>query len=276
MKAADPAGGKVPVTGPHTTGPERAAYGFDIQSIMSAIGSNLQAVRRRIDLATTAAGRAPDSVRLVAVSKTFPPAAVDAAIEAGQRDFGENYVQEAIAKITASRRSADVRWHMIGPIQSNKTRLIAEHFDWVHSVDRLRIAQRLSEQRPPERGPLRILLQVNIDDESSKSGIAPAEVLDLARAVAALPRLHLVGLMAIPRPETDPMRQRAAFRALATLGARVRTTIPEAADCEELSMGMSGDFEAAIAEGATLVRIGTAIFGSRPVPVPDLDGVSHA
>jgi hypothetical protein len=230
---------------------------------MSPISQNLQAVKERIATAAHAAARSPQEVALLAVSKTFGPDAVLEAAEAGQRAFGENYLQEALDKMAAVRAARPallLEWHFIGPIQSNKTRPIAEHFDWVHSVDREKIAQRLSEQRPAHLPPLNICLQVNISGEASKSGIAPEELPELARRVAALPRLKLRGLMAIPEPEEDPERQRAPFRRLHLLKEELRE---QGLALDTLSMGMSADLVAAIAEGATIVRIGTAIFGQR-------------
>ena len=200
---------------------------------------------------------------LLAVSKTFPADAVRQAWAAGQRAFGENYVQEALAKIDAlADLRAQLQWHLIGPLQSNKTRPVAEAFDWVHSVDRLKIAQRLAEQRPQGLPPLQLCLQVNISGEASKSGVAPADVPALARAVAALPRERVVlrGLMAIPEPAGDFDAQRRPHRALRELLAAVNTT---GLALDTLSMGMSADLEPAIAEGATIVRVGTAIFGGR-------------
>ncbi|MDE2399376.1 MAG: YggS family pyridoxal phosphate-dependent enzyme, partial [Burkholderiales bacterium] len=213
--------------------------------------------------ACVAAGRDAHNVTLLAVSKTFGADAVREAAAAGQRAFGENYVQEALAKIEAL---ADLRpqlqWHLIGPLQSNKSRPVAEAFDWVHSVDRMKIAERLAEQRPPGLAPLQLCLQVNISGEASKSGLAPAEVAALARAVAALPpeRVRLRGLMAIPEPAGDFEARRAPHRALRELLAAVNE---QGLALDTLSMGMSADLEAAVAEGATLVRIGTAIFGRR-------------
>lgn len=231
--------------------------------IMSTIAHKLQAVDASIVAAASAAGRARADVQLLAVSKTFPAEAVLEAVEAGQTAFGENYLQEALDKIDAvsavlpGRR---IEWHFIGPIQSNKTRPIAASFDWVHTVDRLKIAQRLSEQRPEALGPLNICLQVNISGEASKSGVSEAELPALARHVAQLPRLRLRGLMAIPEPETDVGRQRAAFARLRRLFEALRA---DGMALDTLSMGMSADLGAAIAEGATIVRIGSAIFGSR-------------
>jgi len=202
-----------------------------------------------------------DSVTLLAVTKTFSATVVREAHAAGMHRFGENYVQEGLDKIAAlADLRAGLEWHLIGPLQSNKTRPVAENFDWVHSVDRLKIAQRLSEQRPAALGPLNICIQVNISGEASKSGVAPAEVATLARAVAALPRLHLRGLMAVPEPAADFEAQRAPHRELAALFAQLQA---QGLPLDTLSMGMSADLEAAITEGATLVRVGTALFGSR-------------
>jgi pyridoxal phosphate enzyme (YggS family) len=229
---------------------------------MSVIAANLQAVRERLAAAEQQAGKPPGTVGLLAVSKTFPAAAVRTAYEAGQQAFGENYVQEGVDKIA---QLADLRpalsWHFIGPLQSNKTRQVAEQFDWVHSIDRLRIAERLSSQRPPALPPLQTCIQVNISGESSKGGVAPDAVLPLARAVAGLPGLRLRGLMAIPEPTDDPAAQRRPFAAMRAL---MRDLQAAGVPVDTLSMGMSDDMEAAIAEGATMVRIGTAIFGARP------------
>jgi len=230
---------------------------------MDTIAANLQAVEATIAAAASEARRARSSVELLAVSKTFPAEAVLEAMAAGQRAFGENYLQEGVEKIAAVARAqpdAPVEWHFIGPIQSNKTRPIATSFSWVHTVERLKIAQRLSEQRPPELGPLNICLQVNISGEATKSGAAPAELPALARQVAALPNLRLRGLMAIPEPQTGPALQRAAFAQLRKLGEALRA---EGIPVDTLSMGMSGDMKAAILEGATIVRVGSAIFGTR-------------
>lgn len=231
---------------------------------MSTIASHLDAVLSRIAQATANAARPAGSVQLLAVSKTFGPDAVREAIAAGQRAFGENYVQEALDKIAAlAGETLDGRpleWHFIGPLQSNKTRPVAEHFAWVHSVDRLKIAERLSAQRPAGMPPLQVCLQVNISGEATKSGVLPAEVPETTRAITALPNLQLRGLMAIPEPEDDPVRQRAPLRAMRELFDALRA---EGMALDTLSMGMSGDLEAAIAEGATMVRIGTAIFGAR-------------
>jgi pyridoxal phosphate enzyme (YggS family) len=235
----------------------------EASGIIGSIPSALQRVRDRITRAAHAAGRDAQSVTLLAVSKTFPAAAVRAAHAAGQRAFGENYVQEGLAKIAElADLRAGLEWHLIGPLQSNKTRPVAEAFDWVHSVDRLKIAERLAEQRPAGLAPLNLCLQVNVSGEPSKSGVAPAEAAALARAVAALPaeRVRLRGLMSIPEPAAGVDAQRAPHRALAAL---CRALNAEGLALDTLSMGMSADLEAAIAEGATLVRVGTAIFGTR-------------
>ncbi len=230
---------------------------------MGSIGSNLQEVKLRIAAACGHAGRAANSVTLLAVSKTFGPEAVRAAHAAGQCAFGENYVQEGLAKIEAlADLRAQLQWHLIGPLQSNKTRPVAEAFDWVHSVDRLKVAERLAAQRPPGLPPLQLCLQVNISGEASKSGVAPADVPALAAAVAALPpeRVRLRGLMAIPEPAATPQAQRAPHAALHALLQALNT---QGLALDTLSMGMSADLEAAIAEGATVVRVGSAIFGTR-------------
>ncbi|WP_338716314.1 YggS family pyridoxal phosphate-dependent enzyme [Herbaspirillum sp. DW155] len=230
---------------------------------MSSIAQHLQHVQQQIAQAAAQAGRAASSVQLLAVSKTFGPQAVAEAVAAGQRAFGENYLQEALDKIAALPAlvpDTPLEWHFIGPIQSNKTRPIAGHFDWVHSVDRLKIAQRLSEQRPEELAPLNICLQVNISAEESKSGLTPAELPEVAVQVAQLPRLRLRGLMAIPAPSDDMKQQRAAFAAVRGLYEQLRAS---GLALDTLSMGMSADLAAAVAEGATIVRIGSAIFGAR-------------
>ncbi len=230
---------------------------------MSTIAGNLQAVEATIQAACNAASRPRSAVQLLAVSKTFPAEAVLEAAAAGQRAFGENYLQEGLDKIAAVAKALpDTRleWHFIGPIQSNKTRPIATHFDWVHTVERLKIAQRLSEQRPPALGPLNICLQVNISGEASKSGIPPEELPELAKAVAALPNLRLRGLMAIPEPQVDPALQRIPFARLRELAQDIARS---GIQLDTLSMGMSGDMRAAVLEGATIVRVGSAIFGAR-------------
>jgi pyridoxal phosphate enzyme (YggS family) len=221
---------------------------------MRSIDDNLQAVRRRISDAAQAAGRNPRDVTLLAVSKTHPAALVEQALAAGQRAFGENYVQEAVEKMDALAGAA-VQWHLIGPLQSNKTRLAAERFDWVHSVDSEKIARRLSGQRSGNLPPLNVLIQVNVSGEGSKSGVAPAEVSNLALSIAKLPRLKLRGLMAIPEPGADVARYRELKGLYEKLKGEFRF--------DTLSVGMSDDLELAIAEGATMVRIGTAIFGAR-------------
>ncbi|MDD1013959.1 YggS family pyridoxal phosphate-dependent enzyme [Pseudomonas rubra] len=228
---------------------------------MSTIADNLSTLAARIRAAALAAGREPETVQLLAVSKTKPAAAVREAFAAGVRDVGENYLQEALNK-QGELSDLPLTWHFIGPIQSNKTRAIAEHFAWVHSVDRLKIAQRLSEQRPGDLPALNICLQVNVSGEASKSGCTPEELPALARAVAALPRLRLRGLMAIPEPTDDEALQQAAFARVRALQASLGLPL------DTLSMGMSHDLEAAIAQGATWVRIGTALFGARDYGQP--------
>jgi len=229
---------------------------------MNDIAHNLAQVRDKISAAATGCGRASEEVTLLAVSKTKPASAIAEAIDAGQRMFGENYVQEGVEKIRHFREkgTADLQWHFIGPLQSNKSRLVAEHFDWCHTVDRLRIATRLSEQRPAEMPPLNVLIQINISDENSKSGIALEELEQLAEQVAALPGLTLRGLMAIPAPETDYDRQFAVARQMAVAFEALKTRYPTV---DTLSLGMTDDMAAAIAAGSTMVRIGTAIFGAR-------------
>jgi len=230
---------------------------------MSTIAGNLQAVEATIQVACEAAARPRSTVQLLAVSKTFPAEAVLEAAACGQRAFGENYLQEGVDKIAAVAKAlpdTPLEWHFIGPIQSNKTRPIATHFDWVHTVERLKIAQRLSEQRPPERGPLNICLQVNISGEATKSGVHPGELLELAREIARLPNLRLRGLMAIPEPQDDPEQQRIPF---ARLRALAQDIVKDGIFVDTLSMGMSGDMRAAILEGASIVRVGSAIFGAR-------------
>ncbi len=226
---------------------------------MGAIAEALQDIHRRIDDALAAAGRPATATRLLAVSKTFPAEAIRAAHAAGQTAFGESYVQEALAKI-AQLAEHELEWHFIGPIQSNKTRPIAEHFAWVHSVDRFKIAERLSAARPAELPPLNVCLQVNIGGEASKGGAMPAEAIALAARIAALPGLKLRGFMTIPRPTEDRAAQRAQFRQLRVLFEQARAA---GLAIDTLSMGMSDDLEAAIMEGATIVRVGSAIFGAR-------------
>lgn len=226
---------------------------------MGAIAAGLQESRRRIEAACFEAGRAPDTVMLLAVSKTFPAVAVDEAYRAGQRCFGESYLQEALAK-QADLAGLDIEWHFIGPIQSNKTRPIAEHFSWVHGVDRLKIAQRLSDARPEGRPPLNVCIEINVSGEASKHGAAPDEAITLAKEVAQLPRLKLRGFMCIPEASDDRSEQRKAFQALRELFDKANAG---GLALDTLSMGMSGDLEAAVLEGSTIVRIGTAIFGKR-------------
>ena len=226
---------------------------------MTTIPGNLQHVRARIATACQRAGRGVEEVTLLAVSKTFGADAVRAAAAAGQRAFGENYIQVGVEKI-AALRDLGLMWHCIGPIQSNKTRLVAEHFDWVHTVDRLKIAERLSAQRPADRPPLNVCIQVNIDGGANKSGVAPGEALALARAVAALPQLKLRGLMSIPEIAPDFEAARAVHAGARALFDQLNA---DGLGLDTLSMGMSDDLEAAIAAGSTMVRIGTAIFGSR-------------
>jgi len=221
---------------------------------MRSIHDNLQAVRQRIARAAQAAGRDPAGVTLLAVAKTHPAALVEQALAAGQRAFGENYVQEALEKMEALP-GGGVEWHLIGPLQSNKTRVVAERFDWVHGVESEKIARRLSGQRPAGAAPLNVLIQVNVSGEASKSGVAPGEVAALARKIRALPRLRLRGLMAIPEPGADAAR----YRELKALYESLKGEF----GFDTLSVGMSDDLELAIAEGSTLVRVGTAIFGAR-------------
>lgn len=226
---------------------------------MTSISANLQAVGARIAGAARAAGRDPASIRLLAVSKTMPADDVRAAAAAGQHAFGENYVQEGVDKIEALR-TLGLEWHFIGPLQSNKTRAVAQAFDWVHGIERLRIAERLSAQRDVHLPPLQVCVQVNVSGEDSKSGVAPGEVHALARAVAGLPRLRLRGLMCIPEPSADASLLRERF---ATVRRLRDALVADGLALDTLSMGMSHDLELAIAEGATLVRVGTAIFGER-------------
>ena len=237
---------------------------------MTMIETNLQTVRARIAAACRAAGRDPAAVTLLAVSKTFDTAAVQAAFAAGQTAFAENYIQEAVQKISTLRH-LPLQWHCIGPIQSNKTRLVAEHFDWVHTVERLKTAQRLSEQRPLDLPPLQVCIQLNVDGGATKSGVPPAQALALALHVATLPGLRLRGVMSIPEPAADFAaanavfeRVKAVFDALNAQGLALDT----------LSMGMSADLEAAIQAGSTLVRVGSAIFGARPGPAPAEQSIS--
>ena len=233
--------------------------------IMTTIENNLQGVRSRMAAACSQAGRDVKAVTLLAVSKTFGPEAVADALLAGQTAFGENYIQEGVEKILALRAShpqAAITWHCIGPVQSNKTRLVATHFDWVQSVDRLKIAQRLSEQRPDGLQPLQVCLQVNVDGGANKSGVTPAELPALAQAVAALPNLRLRGLMCIPEPADGFAAQVLVFQQARTLFDQLNA---QGLRLDTLSMGMSEDLDAAIAAGSTMVRVGRAVFGHRPI-----------
>ncbi|EBI2166773.1 YggS family pyridoxal phosphate-dependent enzyme [Salmonella enterica] len=229
---------------------------------MNDIAHNLAHIRDKISAAATRCGRSSEEVTLLAVSKTKPASDIAEAIAAGQRAFGENYVQEGVEKIRHFQEAKveGLHWHFIGPLQSNKSRLVAEHFDWCHTIDRLRIASRLSEQRPDNLPALNVLIQINISDENSKSGIPLAELDELAAAVATMPRLRLRGLMAIPAPESDYVRQFEVARQMAVAFAGLKARYP---DVDTLSLGMSDDMEAAIVAGSTMVRIGTAIFGAR-------------
>ena len=228
---------------------------------MTTIALNLQAVRDRVARAAERSGRPPGAVTLLAVSKTVPASYIEEAAHAGQKAFGESYAQEGVKKITIlGPKVGALDWHFIGPVQSNKTRLIAEHFEWVHSVDRERIAARLNDARPTDLEPLNVCIQVNVSGEDSKSGVSPGEERRLAEAIAAMPRLRLRGLMAIPEPTPDPLLQRKRYALLRELRDGL---VAAGHGIETLSMGMSDDLESAIAEGATIVRVGTAIFGSR-------------
>lgn len=233
---------------------------------MSSIQQNIEQITSQIKSAQQKCGRSPGSVQLLAVSKTKPVEAILEAALAGQRAFGENYVQEGVNKIryfAEHHPQLDLEWHFIGPLQSNKTRLIAEHFDWMHTLDRAKIAQRLSEQRPAHKAPLQVLIQVNTSGETSKSGINEQELFPLAELISCLPNLTLRGLMSIPENVTDHAEQLVAFQRLADLQARLIERYPA---LDTLSMGMSGDMQAAIEAGSTMVRIGTAIFGQRDYP----------
>ncbi|MBB3233095.1 YggS family pyridoxal phosphate-dependent enzyme [Halomonas stenophila] len=229
------------------------------------LSDSLTAARHRLAAALADAGRAPGAARLLAVSKTKPAALIREAWQLGQREFGENYVQEALDKQAELADLDDIVWHFIGPLQSNKSRDVAARFAWVHSVDREKIARRLNDQRPPGLAPLNVCLQVNISGEASKAGVRLEELPALAEAVRAMPRLALRGLMAIPAPADTPAAQRAPFARLREALEALRARFPDA-DLDTLSMGMSGDLEAAVQEGATLVRLGTAIFGERRRP----------
>ncbi|WP_182057859.1 YggS family pyridoxal phosphate-dependent enzyme [Pantoea sp. ME81] len=232
---------------------------------MTSIEHNLQQVRERIATAAARCGRAPEEITLLAVSKTKPASAVAEAIAAGQQAFGENYVQEGVEKVAELAAHPDLQWHFIGPLQSNKSRLVAENFAWCHTVDRERIAHRLNDQRPAALPPLNVLIQVNISDENSKSGIMLEAIPALAAQIAALPRLRLRGLMAIPAPESDYDRQFAVCQQMADAFNALKQDYP---DVDTLSLGMSDDMDAAIAAGSTMVRIGTAVFGARDYARP--------
>ena len=237
---------------------------------MTTIAENLQRIQSRMARACDGAQRPHHSVGLLAVSKTFDSGAVREAAQAGQRAFGENYIQEAVDKIAQVRAMADVPpliWHCIGPIQSNKTRLVAEHFDWVHTVDRLKIAQRLSDQRPADLPPLQICVQVNVDGGETKSGCSPQEALALAQAITALPRLQLRGVMSIPDPQPTPEAMLAVHQRVAAVFAQIRTSgLPGLEAFDTLSLGMTDDLELAVQAGSTLVRVGSGIFGRRSYP----------
>jgi PLP dependent protein len=227
---------------------------------MGMISDNLNRVKAQIAQASLEFGRPLVSVELLAVSKTFGIEAVQAAYASGQRAFGENYIQEAVEKILLLKELPDLQWHMVGPIQSNKTRLVAEHFDWVHSVERLKIAQRLSEQRPAGKAPLQVCLQINVDGGLNKSGCLPQEAIQLAQAVSGLPNIQLRGIMVIPEPAIDFVASCTVFARAKGLFDEIKAAFPQ---IDTLSMGMSADLRAAIKEGSTMVRVGTAIFGTR-------------
>jgi len=237
---------------------------------MTTIDNNLQLVRARIKQACTAAGRDADSVLLLAVSKTFGAQAVREAAQAGQRRFGENYIQEAVdkmAEVAAMALPEPLEWHCIGPVQSNKTRLVAEHFDWVHTVDRLKTAQRLSDQRPAHLKPLQVCIQVNVDGGSTKAGVTPEEAVELARAVARMPQLRLRGAMSIPDVASDPATQRDVLMQVRAVFDSLRALEGEGlGEVDTLSLGMTADLEPAVQAGSTMVRVGSGIFGARHYP----------
>jgi pyridoxal phosphate enzyme (YggS family) len=257
---------------PMDNGPNARKLESDMTSPPPTPDRLLHAVQGRIARAAAEAGRDVAAVRLLAVSKTFDAAAVRALAACGQREFGENYVQEALDK-QAALADLPLVWHFIGPIQSNKTRAIAEHFSWVHGIDRLKIAERLSAQRPDGLPPLQVCIELNVSGEASKGGVGVAELPALADAVAALPRLQLRGLMAIPAPASDLAAQRAAFR---QVRAAFELLVARGHALDTLSMGMSADLEAAILEGASIVRVGTALFGARPARIHEKSEVKHA
>ncbi|QIZ75724.1 YggS family pyridoxal phosphate-dependent enzyme [Ferrimonas lipolytica] len=227
---------------------------------MATLAERLVEAHNRINNAAAIANRSPEEITLLAVSKTKPASMIVEAYDAGCRHFGENYLQEGVEKIAELSQLDDIVWHFIGPLQSNKTRPVAEHFDWMHTLDRSKIAQRLNDQRPTGKPPLNVCLQVNISNEASKSGVSVAKLPQLAVAVAAMPNLRLRGLMAIPAASNDPAQQRLAFAQMKQLLQQLQQTHPQ---LDTLSMGMSTDMDAAILEGSTMVRIGTAIFGTR-------------
>ena len=229
---------------------------------MANIEINTTSVKRRLQQAARDAGRNPEDILLLAVSKTRTSAQVRLAVDSGLSSFGENYLQEAVEKID-QLTDLSISWHFIGPLQSNKTRQVAEHFDWIHTVDRLKIAKRLSDQRPADMAPLNICLQINIDNEESKSGFSPEQALSMAATIAQLPNLRLRGLMAIPRPTANLVEQQQPFAKLAALQKEINSILDNSEKLDTLSMGMSADLEAAIAEGATIIRVGTDIFGPR-------------
>jgi len=229
---------------------------------MANIEINTTSVKRRLQQAARDAGRNPEDILLLAVSKTRTSAQVRLAVDSGLSSFGENYLQEAVEKID-QLTDLSISWHFIGPLQSNKTRQVAEHFDWIHTVDRLKIAQRLSNQRPADRAPLNICLQINIDNEPRKSGLTPEQAIEVASSIAALPNIRLRGLMAIPKPNNEPAEQRQPFARLRALREEINGMLDNSQKLDTLSMGMSGDLEPAIHEGATIVRVGTDIFGPR-------------
>ena len=230
---------------------------------MTTISERLQAAKAGIKAAAADCGRDPDTIRLLAVSKAHPAEKIREAHAAGQHLFGENYLQEALDK-QAQLADLDIEWHFVGPIQSNKTQAIAQHFDWVHGVDRLKIAERLSAARPEDMQPLQICIQINVSGETNKSGVPPEEAYPLAAAIARLPRIKLRGLMSIPAPTPDITLQRKQFGLVRDVLEKLKEQLPDTLGLDTLSMGMSEDFSAAIAEGATIVRIGSAIFGARP------------
>lgn len=239
--------------------------------IMTTIANNLQQVHHRIAQACAHAGRDPATVTLLAVSKTFGPEAVLDAARAGQKVFGENYLQEAVEKMAALRQlgAPALQWHCIGPVQSNKTRLVAEHFDWLHTLDRLKIAERLSAQRPAHLAPLQVCLQVNVDAGPTKAGVPPQDALALAKSVAALPRLCLRGVMSIPEPAADFAQQLPLHQRARAVFDQIRNSgLPGLEHFDTLSMGMTADIDAAVAAGSTMVRVGTGIFGGRVKPAP--------